>query len=73
MEWVGRMNNIHNQVTDVVYNEIIFIDEAIKQELFEGYKRYKGTLKPGEEPGFKVFAHIKKKEERKRQKVKNND
>jgi len=69
MEWVGRMNNIHNQVTDVVYDQIIFVDEAVKQEHFECYQRYKGALKPGEEPDFKAFARFEKKEERKRQKA----
>ena len=73
MDWVGKMNNIHNQVTEVVYSQVIFVDEAIKQERLERYKRYKGALNPDEEPDFKSFARFEKKEERKRQKVKNND
>ena len=65
------VNNIHNHVTEVVFNEIIFVDEAIKQERFECYQRYKGALKPGEEPDFKSFAKFEKREERK--KAKNNE
>ena len=66
MEWVGKMNNIHNQVTEVVYSQVIFVDEAVKQERFERYKRYKGALKPDEEPDFKSFTEFEKKEERNR-------
>ena len=64
MEWVARMNIIHNQVTEVVYSQVIFIDEAVRQERLERYQRYKSALKLDEEPDFKSFTDFEKKEER---------